>query len=210
MRSVDLRVHSSGYMRVLAVSLLLPGLLAAQPPVQTFEGEVASVAADHLTVRSDARAATVLYADPESRIWRGKTGNSLSVIRPGDEVSVRYRVQAGGRLVIVDLWANIDHVWGRITSVTAGQFEVDQNFNADPQSAYRRQARTVFIDADTQFQGSAAGDLRPGRTVDIIGAKTGASGIQASRIIVYEGNAPVRMPSGTRVIAPDGTVHTSK
>jgi hypothetical protein len=112
--------------------------------------------------------------------------------------------------VIVDLFANIIHVWGRITVVTKEGFEVDQNFNADPQSGYRRGKRQITLRSDTQFEESARQDLRAGRTVDIIGLKTTDLGVQATRVIVYEGNAPVRMPAGARVIAPDGSVRVGK
>ena len=201
-------------MRRLTIPLLLLGALAAQPPLEILLGKVVSAAADRITVESAPGATTVLYTDSESHIWRGQTGNSLSAIRPGDEVSVRYRLDAHGRRTIVDLWANIEHIWGRIARVGSGEFEVDQNYDADPQSAYKRQLRQVSFDADTQFQGSAPEDLRPGRDVDVIGLDLGSPRVRATRVIVYEGKAPVRLPPGARVIAPNGapngTVRNSK
>ena len=85
-------------------------------------------------------------------------------------------------------------------------FEVDENFNADPQSGYRRGKRQITLSSGTKFEESARQDLRAGRMVDIIGLETTDPGVQATRVIVYEGNAPVRMPAGARVIAPDGSV----
>jgi hypothetical protein len=35
-----------------------------------------------------------------------------------------------------------EHVWGRISAINKLGFEVDQNFNADLQSAYRRSAKS--------------------------------------------------------------------
>ena len=87
---------------------------------------------------------------------------------------------------------------------------MDQNFNADPQSGYRRGKRQITFNAKTAFEGSARQDLRVGRTVDIIGLETKDSGVQATRVIVYDGKVPVRMPAGARVIAPDGSVHVGK
>lgn len=101
--------------------------------------------------------------------------------------------------------ADITHVWGRITAVTRGGFEVDQNFNADPQSGYQRGIRQITFNSGTRFQASRPRDLRVGRTVDIIGHIAGP-GVRATRIIVYEGNRPVRMPAGSRVTLPNGTV----
>jgi hypothetical protein len=100
-----------------------------------------------------------------------------------------------------------EHVWGRIESVGKTGFVVDQNYNADPQSAYVRQNRRIVIDTHTQFEDSARQDLRGGRDVDIIGTKRG-SAVRATRIVVYEGNRPVRMPKGARVILPNGSVGT--
>jgi len=106
--------------------------------------------------------------------------------------------------------ARSEHVWGRISAVTKSGFEVDQNFNADPQSGYRRGKREITFTSKTRFEGSAREDLRVGRTVDILGIETAKSGVQATRVIVYEGNRPVRMPAGARVTAADGSVHVEK
>jgi Domain of unknown function (DUF5666) len=104
----------------------------------------------------------------------------------------------------------LEHVWGRISAINKSGFEVDQNFNADPQSGYRRGMRHITFNSNTKFEGSARQDLRVGRTVDIIGRETTDSSVQATRIIVYEGNAPVRIPAGARVLASDGSVHVEK
>ena len=112
--------------------------------------------------------------------------------------------------MILDLSANIAHVWGRITKIAPAEFEVEQNFNADPESAYRRRYRSITFDSDTQFESSRPEDLRVGRTVDIIGLKINDSRVEASRIIIYGGNAPVRMPAGARVVQPNGTVQNPK
>ncbi len=105
----------------------------------------------------------------------------------------------------------VEHVWGRITALNKSGFEVDQNFNADPQSAYRRGKRQITLNSTTKFEESARLDLRVGRTVDIIGVETTTnSGVQAKRVIVYEGNRPVRMHAGARVISTDGSVHVEK
>jgi hypothetical protein len=101
------------------------------------------------------------------------------------------------------------HVWGRIESIGKSTFIIDENYNADPRSAYARQNRRIILNSDTKFQGSERQDLRVGRTVDILGPKAG-SAVRATRVIVYEGNAPVRMRAGTRVIAPNGSVGYSR
>jgi hypothetical protein len=104
----------------------------------------------------------------------------------------------------------LERVWGRITAINKSGFEVDQNFNADPQSGYRRGKRQVTFNSTTKFEESARQDLRVGRTVDIIGIEITNLGVQATRVIVYEGNRPVRMCAGARMISPDGSVHAEK
>jgi hypothetical protein len=103
-----------------------------------------------------------------------------------------------------------EHVWGRISAINKSGFEVDQNFNADPRSGYRRGKRQITFNSETKFEDSARQDLLVGRPVDILGRETTDGGVHATRIIVYEGNAPVRMPAGARVTAPDGSVHVGK
>lgn len=105
---------------------------------------------------------------------------------------------------------SITHVWGRITAVAEGKIQIEQNFNADPQSAYRRGKLQISFNSKTMFEESARQNLRVGRTVDVIGRKATDAGVQATRIIVYEGNAPVRMPGGASVINTDGSVHALK
>ncbi len=104
----------------------------------------------------------------------------------------------------------VEHVWGRISAMSKSGFEVDQNFNADPQSGYRRGKRQITLSPTTKFEESARQDLRVGRTVDIIGIETTNSGVQAARVIVYEGKRPVGMHAGAGVISPDGSFHVEK
>jgi hypothetical protein len=98
----------------------------------------------------------------------------------------------------------LEHVWGRISAVTKLGFEVDQNFNADPQSGYRRGKRQITFNSRTKFEESTREDLRVGRTVDILGLETASSGVRATRVIAYEGNRPVRMPSFVRIQGTGG------
>jgi hypothetical protein len=196
-------------MRAWFFALQLTLLLAGQERLFVM-GRATEVAGDQITVEIAPGASTLLFADKDSKIWRGKNGNSLSFIRPGDDVAVSYHRTPVGRLMIIDLTANIDHITGRITKVSSGEFEVDQNYNADPQSAYRRQFRQIAFDQHTEFQGSTPEDLRVGRDVDVIGLKTTGSRAEASRITVYEGNRPVRMPKDARIILPNGPVQGPK
>jgi len=169
-------------------------------------GLAKEVAADRVTVDTGS-GTVVLYADDSSRIWKGRAGNSLTVVQPGDHVMVRFR-QSPAHPVIVDLFANITHVWGRVTAVSSASFDVDQNFNADPASAYKRITRRIDLSADTAFESSSREDIRPGREVDVIGLETGLetdSGVQATRVVVSEGGVPTRMSRPAVIVAPNGS-----
>jgi hypothetical protein len=81
--------------------------------------------------------------------------------------------------------------------------------NADPESAYKRRTRRIDLAPDTRFEASRRGDLQSGRTVDIIGLETD-SGVQATRVVVYEGGAPTRISHGAAIAAPNGSRRTSR
>jgi hypothetical protein len=187
-------------MRVLIVALALISSIAAQPqqPFSSLMGTVTGIAGDQLTIRNGA-VSTLLHADKDSQIWRGKTTNTLSILQLNDEVLIRYRRNPTRGLVILDLYANIVHIWGRISKVTSGGFEVDQNFNADPQSSYQRGYRQISCNADTIFEGGVPEDLRVGETVDIVGLKTKDSEVAAARVIIHSDRP---LPAGTRVTTP--------
>jgi hypothetical protein len=103
----------------------------------------------------------------------------------------------------------LTHVWGRIKTVSKTGFVMEQNFNADPQSGYRRGNLGIILNSDTHFEESARQDLRVGRTVDVIGLDAAGSALRATRVTVYEGNRPVRKPAGVPVL-PNGTTQTSR
>jgi hypothetical protein len=169
--------------------LLVAIAIGAQPSFSVLVGKAVSIAGDQIVVQSGPGRSRLLFADKESQIWRGKMTNTLAVVQPGDDVILRYRKDSTGRSVIIDLHANIGHIWGRISKLGTGEFEVDENYNADPHSAYRRGFRQIAFDSDTEFEESAPEDLRIGRDVDITGLKTNDTRVQASRITVYEGHA---------------------
>lgn len=168
-------------------------------------GTAAAVSDGTIEVATSAGTYT-LFAGPESKIWRGGW-QPFSTVQRGDDIWVKYNKGADGRFIITELYANIDHISGRITRVQPGEFEVDQNYDADPHSGYTRRFRQIVYRPGTEFELSAPEDLREGRDVDVIGLKTDISfQVQATRITIYEGKRPVRMPPDARVIPPSGPI----
>ena len=92
-----------------------------------------------------------------------------------------------------------------ITKVTGTTFEVITNPNADPQSAYKKENKTIRVDRETSFVASASEDLKPGRNVQVVGRELGNGEIQATLVTVYEGNTPVRMRSDAVIRRADGS-----
>ena len=99
--------------------------------------------------------------------------------------------------------SDVTHVWGRITAVTQSGLQVDRT------SSPIRNPLTVAASAtspSTPPQNSREACLRTCARVgvDIIGIAT-RTGVQATRVIVYEGNRPVRMTAGAPVTATNGS-----
>ncbi len=167
-------------------------------------GRLTAVSSDRVEVQ-DSAGPHVFYSDAASDIWRGKDYHDFSVLQLGDEVDIRYRNDSPARAVVINLWANIDKVEGRIQRVDRDGFQVDQNYSADPDSGYRRGLREIAYDSATLWEDSQAEDLKVGRDVFVIGMKLPSSKLAATRVIVYEGHAPVRMKP-SRIKLPNGAV----
>ena len=189
---------------VLIVALSAHVALAASVggTVSTVSGNVVEVNGAH---------AVAMYVTPDTEVWKGKVFHDASPVEVGDSITAQYHIDASGRAIADAIWLNITNVYAVITKVTDSGFEVFTNPNADPASAYRKEIRKVAIDANTAFEESAREDLKPGRNVQIVGLRigglrTGNGEIQATRVIVYEGNHPVRMRAGAVVRAPNGSV----
>jgi len=177
----------------------------AAPPFLSTMGRADRIGTDTIAIQARGRMLQ-LYADRESKIWRGQWGKHLSAVRPGDEVIVRYRINPAGRAVIADLYANIEHVWGRVVKLTSTGFEVWQNPNSGAESGAHPRYCYVTVTPGTDFQFSSRSDVRVGRNVDVIGLARPNSRVQAARVIVYEGNAPVQMPPNAPALTVDGSM----
>jgi hypothetical protein len=195
-------------MRIVVLALLTGGfLLIAQselPPVFLI-GRLAAVTAERIVVQ-DSRGTHLFFCDAASTVWRGQERNDCSALRVNDEVIGRYRLDSSSRAVVIKLWANIDKVEGRITSVGRSEFQVDEKYSAPPDSAHRRGIREIVYDSGTTWESSEAQDLKVSRDVFVIGLKLPSGVLEATRVIIYERGAPVRMKT-SRIVSPNGVVH---
>lgn len=191
-------------MRRLLV-LLAAAVFSLGAPSCLVIGRITAVSPNKIEVR-DGTGKHAFYFDASSEVWRGQDYHDFSALRVNDDVTVQCRTGADGHSIVTSLFANRDKVEGPITHVDQNGFQVDENYGADPQSGYRRGLRQVLFDSRTQWEESLPEDLRVGRAVFVMGLKLPGGELRATRVTVYEGRRPVRMPPGTRIIDPNGQV----
>lgn len=191
----------SGLIAVLASFAVL-----AQSQTASVVGTVQKVSGNMVYINT-REGLLALSTDAQTEVWKGKEFHDLSPVAPGDHIAARYRADAsGGNPVVEAMWLNITSLYAVITRVTGTTFEVLTNPNADPQSSYKMENKTVEVDANTTFVTSAQEDLKPGRNVQIVGLEIGNGEIQATRVTVYDGKTPVRMRSDAVIRRTDGSL----
>jgi hypothetical protein len=172
-------------------------------------GTVERVSGDVIYVTTGAKP-IALYTDANTEVWKGRVFHDLSHVMVGDNITARYRTDGSGRLIADALWLNITNFYAVITKVTGSGFEVLTNPNADPQSAYKKENKSIEVDADTVFESCAREDLKQGRDVQVVGLVLVNGDIRATRATVYEGGRPVRMGRDVVITSPDGSRHLDK
>jgi Domain of unknown function (DUF5666) len=195
-----------GLILILAVSLCFAqNRSTSDQPLKPIVGTVERISGNVIYVKTGTQL-MALSVDDSTDVWKGKVFHDLSHVIVGDNIIARYRTEGSGKLVAQAIWLNIVDFSGVITKVADDGFEVFTNPNADPESAYKKEAKKVSVDADTLFESSAEGDLKPGREVQLVGLDLRNGGILATRVTVYEENRPVRMGNG-KVTLPNGQTH---
>jgi hypothetical protein len=195
--------------RLLSCAVLAVSGALAQSHSVSIVGTVQSVSGNTVYINSSGGGPNGLVAlstDARTEVWKGREFHDLSPVTAGDRVAARYHADASGNPVIDAMWLNISNISAVITKVTGNTFEVLTNPNADPQSAYRKENKTIEVDVDTTFESSAQEDLIPGRNVQVVGLELGNGAIQATRVTVYDKNRPVRMRSDEAVRRTDGSL----
>ena len=128
---------------------------------------------------------------PERKAEPGGRGTTDAMSAVSNSAGVRLAGAIG---------AKPSHVAGVIAAVANTSFEVRTGTRVKERMRVRFDRDTVFLDSDL-------GDLEPGRAADIIGVHLRDGDFLAARVIVYEGDCPVRTPGGAilfRVHADNG------
>jgi hypothetical protein len=188
---------------IVATAGFLPDCALAQQnrpsdhPIIPVIGTVKSISGNLIAVESGDHIITVA-TDNHTEVWKGKLSHDLGLVQIGDDFAGGCREDASGRLVAELIELNVVNFFGVITKVDHGgvAFEMFTNPKADPQSGYEKKKLTVVVDADTVFDASAQEDLKVGRDVQITGVDLRNGSTRATRVVVYEGDRPVRTGNG--------------
>lgn len=200
-------MRARSWKSLVGFGLAVSAILAQDAPAssgRSIVGTVAAVSESVISVRTGTQVIPVAV-DQRTEIWKGAVFHDTSPLRVGDDILARARIDSNGALVAEAVWLDIVNFSAVVTGVRASGFEVLTNPNADPQSAYKSEHKTVNLAGDTVFEASTRGDVRVGRTVQVVGLDLRNGTVRATRVTVYEGNRPVRLDSAPGVL-PNGSV----
>jgi hypothetical protein len=181
---------------MLLLSLSLTGAAAripgrkAEPGASMLAGAVNAVSSGAIRVDSGGRILGFLV-DAHTEL-----NGARSPLKAGDDVVIRYQKTNAGIRMARTIWAKPSHVAGVITVVADTSFEILASPRTRHPNGYQKEHTRVRFDTGTVFLDSVAGDLEPGRHADIIGVRSSNGDFLAARVIIYEGDCPVRTPGG--------------
>lgn len=177
-------VLGSGAIPILAASQLNSQQLSVQTSrVRPVHGRILNISGAVLTL--EAIEGTRSLSVDRARIWRGGDAPAAH-LRIGDVVWARGLQMPDGRLRVMDLWANIVNVSGRVDTVISsttfvmqwGAFGVDWNLV---------RKTTVTMTSETVVnEGSLISprNLIAGKPVQVIGTAVDEAHIRATRVFV--------------------------
>jgi len=171
-----------------AASLMPAG--KAEPGVRVLAGAVTSVSSGAICVDSGGRILGFLV-DAHTEL-----NGARSPLKAGDDVVIRYQKTDAGIRLARTIWAKPSHVAGVITAVADTSFEILASSRTRLPNGHQKEHTRVRFGTGTVFLDSVAGDLEPGRHADIIGVRSSNGEFLAARVIIYEGDCPVRTPGG--------------
>ncbi|MCW5980540.1 MAG: hypothetical protein KIT09_20845 [Bryobacteraceae bacterium] len=176
-------------LRLVIAGFLYLSAGSAEPASARLVGTIKKLAGNQLEIAVGTKAVKV-YADRAVEVHKDRTDRTLSSLKVGDEVSVSFRRGDSGRLVAIAIWANLVTFRAVIHSVTPACFDILTHQDADPQSAYQKGYRRVFVYPQTKFSTSER-DLIEGRDVHVVGLDVGGGNVDALRVAIYNTDVPV-------------------
>jgi len=172
---------------------------ASSNPIENRIGTVIATDRNTIYVTYSGGPHTVKIVET-TRIWKGELGSDPSVIRPGDEISVRGVRYGDGSLIASDVWLNIVALDGIIAKVNGLSVDV---LPVRGQSVDQIK-HIVLTDKTLTTNNNVVKreHIQPGRHAHVVGLALEDGTIQASRFTVYVGRRAVDSPPGLKYVDP--------
>ena len=170
-------------VRTVILPLLYLAAFAQQPSPLTLIGTIEKVFGGEMRVRSGQKSIT-LYADDRTTVSRDAISHNLSLLKSGDEISVRYAGDSSGKLIAFSIWAKVTTFRGVVKQVAAGRLLVGVSRSPLSTPALDALDRVVRTYPETVFSpGSRA--AATGQHIEITGLDLGNGEVDAVRIAIY-------------------------
>ena len=177
-------------LRTVILPLLYLAAFAQQPTPLTLIGTIEKVFGSEIHVRSGQQSIT-LYADDRTTVSRDSISHDLSLLKSGDEISVRYAEDSSGKLIASNIWAKVTTFRGVVTQVSPGRLVLGTRRSPLSTSAFKAVDRVVHTYPETAFS-PGIWSAAPGQYLEITGLDLGDGELDAVRVAIYNSDSPVR------------------
>ena len=167
----------------MILPLLSLAAFAQQPSPLTLIGTIEKVFGSEIHVRSGQQSIT-LYADDRTTVSRDSISHDLSLLKSGDEISVRYAGDSSGKLIASRIWAKVTTFRGVVKQVAPGRLLVGMSRGPLSTSALKAVDRVVRTYPETVFTPGSRG-AATGQYIEITGLDLGNGEMDAVRIAIY-------------------------
>jgi hypothetical protein len=171
-------------MKTLVLPLLYLAAFAQQPSPLALIGTIQKVFGREIQIRSGQRSIT-LYADDRTTVSRDAVSRDLSLLKSGDEISVRYAGDSSGKLIASRIWAKVTTFRGVVKQAAPGKLLVGVSTQA-----LKAVDRVVYIHPETLFSPGNRG-AATGQHIEITGLDLGSGEVDAVRIAIYNTDLPM-------------------
>jgi hypothetical protein len=170
-------------LKTAVLPLLILAALAQRPSPLTLIGTVEKVFGGEIQVRSGQKSIT-LYADDRTTVSMDAISHDLSLLKSGDEISVRYAGDSSGRLIASGIWAKVTTFRGVVKEVAPGRLLVGMSRSPLSTSALKAVDRVVRTYPETVYSPGSR-SAAAGQHLEITGLDLGNREVDAVRIAIY-------------------------
>ena len=176
-------------VRTAILPLLTLAALAQQPSPLAVVGTIEKIFGREIQVKSGQKSIS-LYADDRTTVSRDAVYHDLSLLKSGDEVSVRYAGDGSGKLVALRIFAKVTTFRGVVKQVTPGRLLVGVSRSPLSNSALNTPDRVVHTYPETVF-GMGNRGASVGQHLEINGLDLGDGQVDAVRIAIFNTDLPM-------------------